>query len=102
MKFNNYEIKFETSVYIADGSTYIGALICEDGEVVDYYGDVTTCIPFGADDGEIILDTNNCGELIKEMIKQKLIEKTGDTVPSGYCTYPIAKTTEKFKNELVA
>lgn len=102
MKFNDYEIKFGTNTYLADGSMFIEALIIENGNVVDYYGDITTCIPFATNDGEIILDTNNCGELITEMISQGLIEKTNRTVPSGYCIYPIGKVTKKFETELIA
>ena len=99
MKYNEYEIKFTMGRYVADNSIYIGAYIIEDEKPVDYYGDVTTCIPFTVTDNEMLLDTNNCGDLISEMINQKILEPLGYSVPSGYCNYPTAKVTDKFYKE---
>lgn len=102
MKLNEREIKFTTDTYAVDDSMYIGAWITEENEPDDFYGDVTVCIPYMTAEDEIILDTNNSPELIKEMIKQKLIKKTGEMVGSGFCVYPIAKVTEKFYREVIS
>ena len=106
MKFNfydeDYELKFVTDMYAMDGSTYVEAVVMENGKPVEPFGGVTTCIPFATmDEDEIVLDTNNSGELIKEMRKQKLIKLTDRTVSSGYCVYPIGKLTKKFYTEIL-
>lgn len=94
---NNYEIKFIIDMYSVDKSTYIAAVVMEDGEVVDCYADITRCIPFATQG--IILDTNNVPDLCDAMVEQGLIVKTGEEVTSGSCTYPIAKVTDKFYTE---
>ena len=104
MKFKFYdedfELKFIIDKYVRDNSTYIEAVVMENGNPIEPFGYVTTCIPFSTmEEDEVVLDTNNSGELIKEMKKQKLIKLTDRTVSSGFCVYPIGKLTKKFYTE---
>lgn len=96
-----YEIKFDMDKYYIDNSTYICALIMENGEVVDFYGDVTTCIPYSVGEDEILLDSNNSPDLIREMERVGLIKMTGNAVQQGFGKYLVAKLTDKFESELI-
>lgn len=102
MKYNDHEIKFVVDKYEKDNSTYIGAVIMEDGEIVDFYDDITICSMYTAIGGEeVVLDTNNSKELINAMIENGLIEKTPYIgVRSGYCDYPKGRITKKFFDEV--
>ena len=104
MVFTSYgkrkEIKFYTDMYSVDGSTYVGAVLIENGEPVEYYGDITTCIPFSTmEEEEVVLDTNNCGNAADAMVEQGYVKLTRRKVKSGFCEYPVGKLTKKFFNE---
>ena len=103
MKFDEYEIKFAVGKYGEDNSTYIEAVVMEDGEPIDYYCDVTICSMHTECRGEIVvLDVNNSKELIDAMVENGLIEMTSFIgVRSGYCDYPKGRLTKKFFDEVV-
>jgi hypothetical protein len=102
MKYGDYEIKFYVDRYAKDRSTYIEALVMENGEPVDCYADVTICGMYNTFRGEAALDVNNVGDLIDAMVHNELIEITPRiAVRSGFCEYPIGKLTKKFFNEVV-
>ena len=96
------ELKFAMDTYTATGDKAIMAMQVEDGEVVDYFGDVTRCCP-GCQlaVNQIIADTNNSPKLIAEMEKNGLIKRTGQTVASGWCTYPIYEIQDKLYDEVI-
>ena len=102
MKFDEYEIKFVVGKYNEDNSTYIGAVVMEDGEPVEYYDDVTICSMHTAIGGEeVALDTNNSRELINAMVENGLIEiMPYIAIRSGYCEYPKGRITKKFFDEI--
>lgn len=49
---------------------------------------------------QIFMDMNNAGDLCDQMEKDGLLERTGLEKQSGYCTYPVARITEKLEKIL--
>ncbi len=90
------EVYFYLDRYEMNDATYIGAMMIEDGDE-DYYGDVSINIPHGKiDNANEFYANRDSDQLIKAMLKAKLIEDTDDTVSSGYAVYNKMRTTEKF------
>ena len=92
------KVYFYTDKYANNDSTFVGAICIDENGEEDYYGNVSINVPFGylENDNEFYADTNNSSEIVKAMLKEKLIRKTGDTTSSGYCIYPKVKLTKKF------
>ena len=55
------------------------------------YATFTTCIDCTLSPEETILDTNNIPTALKLLSDAGIVEDTGRTVDSGFCTYPIVK-----------
>ena len=103
MRFDDEELKFVVDKYVNDGSTYIGAYVIENGEPIDFWGDITVCSMHTAIGGnEVCLDMNNEKRLINAMIKNGLLVMTERIGIRGeFCNYPIGRITKKFFDEVI-
>lgn len=102
MKHDGYELKFSINNYHIDGSTYIGALVMENGNPADLYADVTICVPHATLGGEeVVLDVEDEKKLIDAMVEEGLLVITPRIgLRAEHCNYPIGKLTKKFFNEV--
>lgn len=88
------------STYEFNGATALIAYNCNaKGEKTDLYAVISVnIISYCIDNDEIIADTNNCEELVDELIKNNILTKTDKTAVSGFCTYPIMKINMGYFN----
>ena len=102
MKYDDYELKFSVDKYNEDNSTYIGALVMENGNPVDLYADVTICVPHTTLGGEdVVLNINDEKELINAMVEEGLLVITPYIgMRTEHCNYPKGKLTKKFFDEV--
>lgn len=94
--FGTYEVAVEVNSYQMGGGIYVGLICFEDG-FEEPFADITVnvpneFIPLTAEQFDWApVDTNNCPWVEKFLTDNKLAEKTGRTVRSGWCEYPIYK-----------
>ena len=101
---NDYKLSFLKTAYAYGGGIAIEAL-CEefDEDISDEtwlepYAGVTTNLCVTSSKCCAYLDTNNSRHLIDWMIEEGLVELTGRTVQSGFCTYPEGEFSDEFLN----
>lgn len=88
-----YKIVLTLSTYEFNGATALIAYNCnEKGKKTDLHAVISVNINgYCIYKDEIIADTNNCEKLVDELMKNNILTETGETVSSGFCTYPIMK-----------
>lgn len=94
-----YKIYFVIGKYVTNNTLAIEARFIDKNGFEDIYGNVSKNLLISdviADD-EFCPDTDNCSRLIHEMVEQKLIEDTGETLKCDLLRYPKMKLTNKFK-----
>ena len=72
-----------------------------DGEMTEPYCMLTTNIVDFKDKNLITIDTNSlyC-DVVEVLEREGVIENMHDIIPSGFCTYPVYRVTDKFKDWL--
>ena len=95
-------IAFVKNAYMSNDSLAIECIYLHDGDEFngyapywETYGSVTVNLGFSYGNRGY-LDTNNCGHLIKWMLKEGLVTDTGMSMRSGYCEYPLGEFTDEF------
>lgn len=79
-----------------------------ENDYVESWGTLSVNLPddpvaasWCAQDGNIVLDTNNNSQaLVDALVSANIIELTGESVRSGFCAYPLAKITPKAMDSL--
>lgn len=97
-------LAFTHTTYACGGSLAVEALVQEydpDEDELPWwesYAGVTVNLPMFplADDRCAYLDANNSRHLCDWLAEQGLVELTGRTARSGFCTYPEARFDETF------
>lgn len=96
LKFMLYDEPMEVFFVIDSYTTNDNLAIMAYNKDGEFYGDVTTCIPFGYVEENEFYASNNSEFLIKAMIKEKLIKDLDDSISSGYAIFHKMKITKKF------
>lgn len=106
-----YTLALYTDRYMMGNNLTLSSLDLSEPIVDDYVESWGTLsvnlpdVPNAADwcsrEGNIVLDTNNCSRaLVNALVSAGVIELTGESVRSGFCTYPLCTITSQAMDSL--
>lgn len=98
-KYGDVEnVYFRVNHYANNNNLAVHIMCIDEEGVHEPYTSLTTNI-IKLGDNMACIDTNNLySDVVSRLENKGMIKNTGNTVPSGYCVYPVYEFTDKFFN----